>query len=524
MSSRLPHPGRAHCHPVGGVRRAALLTAGLSLAGSGLGLVRDLTIAVVFGAGPEVDAFLVAQGLMNLVLGLIAGALAKAAIPVMARAVDAGRPDAGMASVRAALGLACLVLAVGGGAVWVGAGGVVALLAPGFDAPTAALAVELTRVVLVATVLVTATNLLAGAGQALGRLGPAALQSVGFNTVMIAAAALAGPVFGATALAWGFVLGSLVRLLLQLVPLRAARLPAWPTLRLHDEGLREMLRLVPALVVGSALASVNTLVDRAVASTLGPGSVAAVSFAARLSSTIDLLLVATLLAALYPRLAAAVTPARRAELRGLVARGVEVLAVVLVPIGIGMALVATPLVRLVYGYGAFDDDAVALTASAAAVFAVGIPVLAVREVAARTCYALGDGTVPVASAVAGVVVNVGLDLLLAPVHGVAGIAAATVSASVVAAAVTLAGLHRRHRAVPPLGRPALGLAAAGAAGAAVGWLVRVGLGTPDGPAGAAPVCAAVGTGVLAGYLPVLRLACPEQFRLVGAVPAELRRR
>ncbi len=510
---------------VGGVRRAALLTAGLALAGSTLGLVRDLAIAVVFGAGPDVDAFLVAQGLMNLVLGLITGALAKAAVPVMARAVDAGRPAAGMASVRAALGLACLVLAVGAGAVWVGAGGVVALLAPGFDAPTAALAVELSRIVLIATVLITATNLLAGAGQALGRFGPSALQSVGFNLVMIAAAAVAGPVFGATALAWGFVLGSAVRLVLQLIPLRAARLPAWPTLRLRDEGLREMLRLVPALVVGSALSSVNTLVDRAVASTLGPGSVAAVNFAGRLSSTIDLLLVATLLAALYPRLAAAVTPARRAELRDLTARGVAVLAVVMVPIAAGMALAATPLVRLVYGYGAFDDTAVALTASAAGVFAVGIPVLAVREVAARTCYALGDGTVPVVSAAVGVAVNVVLDLVLAPVFGVAGIAAATVVSVAVATGVTLAGLHRRHRAVPPLGRLGGGLALAAAAGVGTGWAARLLVGSPaDGPLGAALVCSAVGVGVLAGYLPVLRLTCPEQFRLLRSLPSDLRRR
>ncbi|HVL84925.1 MAG TPA: lipid II flippase MurJ, partial [Pseudonocardia sp.] len=431
------------------VRRAAVLTLVLSVAGSALGLVRDLAIAVVFGAGAAVDAFLVAQGLMNLVLGLVTGALAKAAIPVMARSVQAGRAAEGLASVRAALGLACVVLTVGASALWVAARPVVALLAPGFDAPTAALAVELTRIVLVATVLITATNLLAGAGQALGRFGPAALQSLGFNAVMIVAAAVAGPVFGVTALAWGFVLGSAVRLALQLIPLRAARLPATPTLRLNDHGLREMLRLVPALVAGSALSSVNTLVDRAVASTLGDGAVAAVNFAGRLSITLDLLLVATLLAALYPRLAAAVAPERRTELRALVGRGIGVLAVVLVPVAAGMALAATPLVRLVYGYGAFDAEAVALTASAAAVFAVGLPVLAAREVAVRTCYALGDGTVPVASAVVGMIVNVVGDLLLAPVFGVAGIAVATVAAGTVATAGTLLGLHRRHRAVPP---------------------------------------------------------------------------
>jgi putative peptidoglycan lipid II flippase len=510
---------------VGRVRQAVLLTAGLSLAGAALGLVRDLAIAVVFGAGPAVDAFLVAQGLMNLVLGLVTGALAKAAIPVVARSVEAGRPEAGMASVRAALGLSGVALAVGATAVWIGADAVVELLAPGFDDATAALAAELTRIVLVATVLITATNLLAGAGQALGWFAPAALQSLGFNAVMIVAAAVAGPVFGATALAWGFVAGSAVRLLLQLVPVRAARLSAWPTLRLSDPGLREMLRLVPALVVGSALSSVNTLVDRAVASTLEPGSVAAVNFASRLLTTVDLLLVATVLAPLYPRMAAAVAPERRAELRALVERGTGALAAFLVPLGIGMAIAAEPLVRLVFGYGKFDQDDVALTASAAAVFAVGLPLLAVRELAARTCYAFGDGRVPVLSALLGMVVNLVGDLLLAPLFGVAGIAAATVTSVAVATVATLVGLHRRHRAVPPLGRLGAGLAGAAAAGLAGGLLAELAVGVdPSGPAGAAAVCAAVGIGVLAGYLPMLRLLCRPQFALLAGLPADLLRR
>jgi peptidoglycan biosynthesis protein MviN/MurJ (putative lipid II flippase) len=113
---------------------------------------------------------------------------------------------------------------------------------------------------------------------------------------------------------------------------------------------------------------------------------------------------------------------------------------------------------------------------------------------------------------------------------VAGIAAATVAAGAVAAGVTLVGLHRRHRAVPPLGRLAAGLALAAGVGAAAGWLARLavealpGAGSSDGPLGAALVCAAVGVAVLAGYLPVLRLTCPEQFRLLATLPADLRRR
>jgi putative peptidoglycan lipid II flippase len=61
----------------GGIARAATLV-GLVTAGSVvLGLVRDMVVDAVIGAGAELDAFLVAQGLMNLVLGLLAGAVAK---------------------------------------------------------------------------------------------------------------------------------------------------------------------------------------------------------------------------------------------------------------------------------------------------------------------------------------------------------------------------------------------------------------------------------------------------------------
>jgi hypothetical protein len=61
-----------------------------------LGLVRDMVVAAVFGAAAELDAFLVSQGLMNLVLGLLAGAVAKSAVPVLAR--DAVNGETGRAA------------------------------------------------------------------------------------------------------------------------------------------------------------------------------------------------------------------------------------------------------------------------------------------------------------------------------------------------------------------------------------------------------------------------------------------
>ena len=67
------------------VRRAAVLVAALTVGSTVLGFLRDVVIGAVFGAGPSLDAYLVAQGVMNIVLGLISGAMARSLTPVIAR-------------------------------------------------------------------------------------------------------------------------------------------------------------------------------------------------------------------------------------------------------------------------------------------------------------------------------------------------------------------------------------------------------------------------------------------------------
>ena len=77
-----------------------------------LGFVRDAVIAAVFGTSASVDAYLVAQGLMNLVLALIAGAMAKAVVPPVARAVEEGAPARSYRGVRVGLTVSTVVLTV----------------------------------------------------------------------------------------------------------------------------------------------------------------------------------------------------------------------------------------------------------------------------------------------------------------------------------------------------------------------------------------------------------------------------
>jgi putative peptidoglycan lipid II flippase len=387
--------------------------------------------------------------------------------------------------------------------------------------PTQAeLARTLTRIVLAATVLIAGTNLLAAAAQAHRRFFWAGVQGIPFNLVMITAAAVFGPRYGVTALAVGFVAGSAVRLLCQLVPLRAMGQRLGFSFDLADPGFRAIGRLVPALLLGSAIGNVNTLVDRAVGSVVGDGAISALSYAWRLVGLAETLLVASLVTALYPAFGAAAGTDRE-ELRRLIARGLTATAVVLVPVCAGLLLISRPVVTLIYERGSFTAADAVLTATAVVWYAPALLALGWREVVVRASLSVGDSRRPVVVAVIAMLINVIGDLTLGLAWGVSGLAASTTLSLVFAAIANTWLLARRHRLVAI--RPLAGMVAriSAAAGLATAAAATARLWQPN----ALLVTAGVGivlSGVFAGVL--LALRGPESVVLRDAARLLTRRR
>jgi len=251
---------------------------------------------------------------------------------------------------------------------------------------------------------------------------------------------------------------------------------------------------VPALLVGSAVGNVNTLVDRAVGSTLADGTISALGYAWRMVSLGETLLVASLLTALYPALGAASADLPR--LQGLVSRGLAVTAVVLTPVSAVLVCAAHPAVTVLFGRGSFDADDAAMTATAVLWYAPALLALGWREVVTRASYAVGDSSGPVVVAIGAMVINVVGDLTLGRIYGIAGLAASTSLSLLVAAAANTWLLGRRHRVVgvastgPLLARALLLGGLATLAGVATGR--AVGVGSAD------DVTTALGHGTLIG--------------------------
>lgn len=514
-----------------GIARTTALLVSLTAISQVLGFARDAVIAAVFGAGAALDAYLVAQSVMNLVLALIAGALARAVVPPVSRAVAAGERGRATRTAQTALTLAAAVLAAGSVLVYVAAERVVDVLAPGFDEPTSELAVRLTRIVLVAALFVAGTDILAAAAQAHGRFFGSGVQGIPFNLVMIVTAAWAGPRYGVEALAAGFVVGSAVRMLVQLPSIRSAGVRLRPRLDLREPDVREMLRLTPALLVGSAVVSVNTLVDRAVGSSQGEGVITALSFGFRVINLVESLLVVTVVTALYPAFSAAGSRERRADLRQLVDRSLRAMLALLTPVVVLLVVVARPVVQLLFGRGDFDQAAVTATATAVAFYAASALGMAVRSTASRAFLAVGDSRTPTVIALAVMAVNVVGDLTLGVTFGVAGLALSTSLSLTVGAVLAVWLLARRH-AVATVRTLIASTARVGGAAVLAGSTavpVLAAMAPGGGGTGPAVIQLAVGTATVAAiYVLVLWLVRADElgelYALVGARLVPRRRR
>lgn len=411
-----------------------------TLASRPLGYVRVAIQAWLFGASAAMDAFVLAFAVPSMLqVVLLTGPLSGVLVPML----TAYRQDrAALSRLFSSLFTWCLLAGAGiaGVAAWV-APWLMRLAGPGLSLEMQAIATFLFQLMLPMLVFQALLSVCKGALNAVEHYGAPEYAGVVFNLAMITVPLVLAARYGVTSLAIGATLGALLQLLLQWPFLRRHAIHYRPRLRLETD-VRAMRRLAQGAFLSTMITPLNALIDRACASTLFPGAIAALHYAFLLFLLPASLCVVPLSTVLLTDLARLYHQGDMAQVRRRTRSALGLLLLLTLPITIAGVLLAEPLTRLVYEYGRFRTADTVLTAQAMRAYLVGLPFYGATHLLTRGFYATHDTMTPALVNCGALVLNIVSDVLLMRWYGHWGIALAS---TVVLLATTLALALLFHR-------------------------------------------------------------------------------
>ena len=486
-----------HSPPVRSLGRIGLIVgAATSLSKLG-GLVRQLALAAAFGIGPAYDAYTyayVVPGFLLILLGGINGPFHSAMVSVLAKR-DRQQARRLLETINTMVGTVLLLVTAG---LVLGADLVIDVTAPGL---TLAGKETVRQLAVLQVRLMAPLALLAGlVGLGFGALNAAdAFWLPSLSPLLSSGAILAGlgwlwwrlgadvgapdqALLGGIVLGLATTAGGLLQWLAQLPTMGRLGL-GWPQLRWRwrDGGVWEVLRVMGPATLSSGMLYIAVFTDLFFASLLPQQGVAAgLTYANLLVQTPLGIVSSMVLVPLLPALSRLVRAEEGEGFRRQLRWGLMVSIAAMLPMGALLMVLAEPLIRTVYGHGAFDSRAVELVGALLVAYGLGMPAYLARDVLVRAFYALEDAVTPFRVSAVSIGLNVVLDWgltggptpagLLLPFNlGAAGLVLSTMGVNMVAALALMIRLKRHGLSLPwrPLLRDGLALLLATGAGAGV---------------------------------------------------------
>ena len=400
--------------------RSALGVFGVLFAGEILACIADLIFSSAYGATAVSDAYIAASTLVRLPLMLLGAVIASTLIPTyLQHEGDGARRFAGSAlSLFFALGCACCAL------MFAFCRPLARAMNPGFDQIRLDETIRLARIMLPGAVFIVLSMLQSALLEAHGRFVVGQLAVFPRSLMFMAAAALLSGRYGIDAVAWAIPAASLMQSAL-LYPFMRRATHYVPNLRLAESHMGNLLKNALPAVAGVAVAQVDHLIARAIASGLNVGDISAMSYSFSLIMFLNTVVTVPVTTVMFPRMSRHAALGEEADLARILARSATTLLTVLAPaVALGCVLNGD-IVHLLYGRGLFDERALRVTSRIFLLELPGVLGISMRSLLTSAFHARMDTKTPLYVSCVTSALNVVLCATLAPRMGVNALALST---------------------------------------------------------------------------------------------------
>ena len=418
------------------------------------GLIRDVTLATVFGVSGGTDAFLVAFKIPNFMRRLFAeGAFSQAFVPVFSEYKEKHSREALrdlVDHVAGSLGTVLLVIAILGS---VGAPLLVYLFAPGFtgDDGRFDLTADMLRITFPYIFFISLVAFCGGILNSYNKFAIPAFTPVILNLCLISAALWLAPLFDQPlmALAWGVAAAGVLQLLMQFPWLLRLGLFPLPRIKRGHGGVSKILRLMLPAVIGSSVMQINLILDTILASFLAIGSVTWLYYSDRMLEFPLGVLGIAVATVILPALSQQHANESRERFNQTLDWALKLVLLVALPAGIGLLILAGPVLATLFQHGDFTASDTYMASLSLMAYILGLPAFILIKVLAPGFYSRQDTKTPVRIAIIAMVCNMVLNILfvvsmvlLAYEAPHVGLALATTSSGYINAMLLYRGLRR----------------------------------------------------------------------------------
>ncbi|MGQ4276408.1 murein biosynthesis integral membrane protein MurJ [Pseudidiomarina sp. E22-M8] len=417
--------------------KSGIIVSAMTFISRVLGLVRDVVIANLMGAGAAADVFFFANKIPNFLRRLFAeGAFAQAFVPVLTeyrRGKELDEQRLLIARVSGTLGTLVTIITLVGVvgspiiAALFGAGWFLDWYNGGPQGHKFVLAADLLRITFPYLWFITFTALAGAILNTLGKFAVAAFTPVFLNIAIIVFALWLGPQMDNPefALAWGVFVGGAVQFLFQIPFLKRAGLLVRPRWGWRDPGVTKIRKLMIPALFGVSVSQINLLFDTLIASFLMSGSISWLYYSDRLLEFPLGLFGIAIATVILPALSSRHVDKSAEEFSKTLDWGIRTVVVLGLPAMAGLIVLAEPMLMVLFMRGEFTPEDARLASYSLFAYGSGLLSFMLVKVLATGFYSRQDTRRPVKYGIIAMATNMVFNVIFAIPYGYVGLAIAT---------------------------------------------------------------------------------------------------
>ncbi len=406
------------------------------------GFARDITLAYFYGTSNISDVYLISTTIPLVIFSFIGTGINTGYIPMYSKiqnirgTKEANRFTSNLVNFLIVI---CTIIFILG---FLFANQIVKVFASGFQGDTLALTVKFTRISLFGIYFMGLIYIFNGFLQLKENYIIPALVGFPLNIFIIASIFLSSKT-NVVVLSIGSVIAAASQLILVLPFAYKKGYRYKFILDIKDEHIKNMVYIALPVIIGVSVNQINTLVDRTIASQISVGGISALNYANRLNGFVQGIFVLSIATVMYPMISKMAAENNMTGFKKSVSEAISSINLLVLPTTIGAMIFAEPIVRLLFGRGAFDANAISMTSYALFFYSIGMIGFGLREILSRTFYSLQDTKTPMINAAIAMTINIILNIILSKFLSIGGLALATSISAIFCTVLLFTSLRKK---------------------------------------------------------------------------------